>query len=202
MKQNVVITAFGPFGDHPVNASSLALQHLKEGGFSKEEESVNIVTKELPVVYKAVELLLKQIWEELSPAFVIHIGVSGLCTEVKLETHANETCYERPDIVGHIPVDKETWPTMTSCLALQDVVTELQDCGDNFTPVSVSNDPGQYLCQYSFHHSLKRGQGRAVFIHVPTTDKSTTDNTARSIRKVLQCLISHYNKSECSEEKS
>ena len=83
MKQTVVITAFGPFGDHPVNASSLALQHLKEEGFSEEGMSVTIVTKELPVVYKAVELLLKQIWEELSPAFVIHIGVSGLCTVSK-----------------------------------------------------------------------------------------------------------------------
>lgn len=202
MKQTVVITAFGPFGDHPVNASSLALQHLKEEGFSEEGMSVTIVTKELPVVYKAVELLLKQIWEELSPAFVIHIGVSGLCTEVKLETHANETCYERPDIVGHIPINKETWPTMMSCLALQDVVTELQDCGEVGTPVSLSNDPGQFLCQYSYHHSLKRGQGRAVFVHVPTTDKSATDNTARSIRKVLRCLIRHYNKEECSEEKS
>lgn len=202
MKQNVVITAFGPFGDHPVNASSLALHYLKEEGFSEEGESVKIVTKELPVVYKAVELLLKQIWEELSPAFVIHIGVSGLCTEVKLETHANETCYERPDIVGHIPVNKELWPTMTSCLALQDVVTELQDSGEGGTAVSLSNDPGQFLCQYSYHHSLKRGQGRAVFVHVPIVEKSSTQNTAHSIRKILRCLITHYNKTECSDDKS
>ena len=42
---------------------------------------------------------------------------------------------------------------MMSCLALQDVVTELQDCGEVGTPVSLSNDPGKEYSTVGFSNS-------------------------------------------------
>lgn len=62
-KSVVVVTGFGPFRDIKVNASWQAVQLVPEQHF----DDVEIVIKEIPVAYDAVNTLVPQLWEKYNP---------------------------------------------------------------------------------------------------------------------------------------
>lgn len=65
-KDTVLVTAFGPFGRHKINASSQAVKLLPSLNL-EEELGVNLVTLELPVVYETVKETVPRLWEVYNP---------------------------------------------------------------------------------------------------------------------------------------
>uniref|UniRef100_A0A8D2IXY4 Pyroglutamyl-peptidase I n=1 Tax=Varanus komodoensis TaxID=61221 RepID=A0A8D2IXY4_VARKO len=55
---------FGPFGEHSVNASWIAVQELEKMGL---REDVDLHVYEIPVEYQAVQRLIPALWEKHSP---------------------------------------------------------------------------------------------------------------------------------------
>ncbi|XP_069332780.1 pyroglutamyl-peptidase 1 isoform X4 [Eulemur rufifrons] len=55
---------FGPFGEHTVNASWIAVQELEKLGLG---DSVDLHVYEIPVEYKTVQRLIPALWEKHSP---------------------------------------------------------------------------------------------------------------------------------------
>nr|XP_015296292.1 PREDICTED: pyroglutamyl-peptidase 1 isoform X3 [Macaca fascicularis] len=68
---------FGPFGEHTVNASWIAVQELEKLGLG---DSVDLHVYEIPVEYKTVQRLIPALWEKHSPQislrlYVLHLSV-------------------------------------------------------------------------------------------------------------------------------
>ncbi|XP_047700186.1 pyroglutamyl-peptidase 1 isoform X2 [Prionailurus viverrinus] len=63
-RKAVVVTGFGPFGEHTVNASWIAVQELEKLGLG---DSVDLHVYEIPVEYKTVQRLIPALWEKHSP---------------------------------------------------------------------------------------------------------------------------------------
>jgi len=183
MSSRVLITGFGPFANHPVNASSETLKIV-----SKELVLEGIVFdfQELRVVYESTKEFISTYWETKSPLFCVHLGVY---TEkfVSVECQCNETEYSLKDVEEKIPGDGK-WPFIRSAFPLKEIVQILSEQSLP-VPVRLSKDAGQYLCQYSFHNSLHNGKGKSVFIHVPKLEDSPAKNTAAVVIAIIKELL-------------
>lgn len=59
---NILITGFGPFGVHKINASWECVSLLPN-----EIQGYNIIKKEIPVMYSYVEENIPQLWNKYNP---------------------------------------------------------------------------------------------------------------------------------------
>jgi pyroglutamyl-peptidase len=66
----VIVTGFGPFGHHKVNASWEAVKKLKDSNI-EDELKIKLVTAELPVEYDFVESEIPKLWKKHNPEVTI-----------------------------------------------------------------------------------------------------------------------------------
>lgn len=59
---NIVVTGFGPFSGHPINASWESVKLLP-----KEIDGFNIITEQIPVVYADVDTRVPYLWKTHNP---------------------------------------------------------------------------------------------------------------------------------------
>lgn len=64
--ETVLVTGFGPFGVHEVNASMEAVKLLPSLDLEREL-GIRLVTREIPVVYDYVKSTIPQLWELHKP---------------------------------------------------------------------------------------------------------------------------------------
>lgn len=64
-KFKVIVTGFGPFKGHDINASWETAKALRELNF--EESNINLIIKEVPVVYDTVINEIPSLWKEHQP---------------------------------------------------------------------------------------------------------------------------------------
>uniref|UniRef100_A0A8C4LIX4 Pyroglutamyl-peptidase I n=2 Tax=Equus asinus TaxID=9793 RepID=A0A8C4LIX4_EQUAS len=74
-RKAVVVTGFGPFGEHTVNASWIAVQELEKLGLG---DSVDLHVYEIPVEYKTVQRLIPALWEKHSPQVPLRLHLLHL----------------------------------------------------------------------------------------------------------------------------
>lgn len=75
MEQNfpkIVVTGFGPFGNHKINASWESVKLLPSLGIENEFK-VRLIIVEIPVEYETVEKLVPKLWAEHKPLVSFHI---------------------------------------------------------------------------------------------------------------------------------
>lgn len=72
----VLVTGFGPFGHHAVNASWVAVSGLKKLGVEHNSKEVPLEAKEIPVAYDIVSSVVPQLYERFNPRLCVHVGVS------------------------------------------------------------------------------------------------------------------------------
>lgn len=63
MKDVILVTGFGPFGEHKVNASWEAVKLLKK----REIDNAEIVVEEIPVIYSYIEEQVPLLWKKYNP---------------------------------------------------------------------------------------------------------------------------------------
>lgn len=61
--ENVVVTGFGPFAGHQINASWEAVKLLKH----ETIDGINFVLEEIPVVYDYIDKTIPFLWEKYNP---------------------------------------------------------------------------------------------------------------------------------------
>lgn len=83
----MLLTGFGPFGDHRINASWESVKLLNE----RTIDNYRIKTIEIPVVYDYVEGNVELLWKTHDPKLVVHVGVSNFTDKLQLETQAFRT---------------------------------------------------------------------------------------------------------------
>ncbi|XP_075216897.1 pyroglutamyl-peptidase 1 isoform X2 [Lycorma delicatula] len=190
-KRNVVVTGFGPFYGHPVNASWEAVK-LLPGMNIENEADINLVIEEIPVVYNAIEKRIPELWKQYNPLLVIHVGVSNLARNLTLERCARQSGYKKCDIKGQKPLfttcfgsEKIIYSSL-DILDLSGKINTLRDC----VQTSVSTDAGRYLCEYTYYTSLSQDHSRCLFVHVPDLQKPyTSEQTALGLCRIIKLLV-------------
>ena len=174
----LLVTAFGPFGGRPRNASSLALAGLKE-------RMPWINTRILPVDAVLAPLRMSRALREVRPDAVLMLGEAGGGTAIRLETTAwNELDFRIPDNAGRQPrrlrIDERAPDSLSSTLPFKSIHEALSSAGHEAV---LSDDPGRYLCNRILFHTLlrmdeSRSGARAGFVHLPW---ETDYPTARAV---------------------
>lgn len=191
-KPTVLVTGFGPFAMHQVNASWVAVQELEKMGLG-EDLDVSLVTIEIPVEYSTVREKIPMLWKDISPQLVVHVGVSGIAKELTLEQVAHNDGYDKPDVRGLLPYDKCCVGGAPHCLTSDidmnqvcDAVNKAQ-CGVHSI---VSHDPGRYLCDFIYFTSLNVNKTSTAFIHVPPLDRPySAQQLAIGLRLAIRAMI-------------
>ncbi|XP_047230508.1 pyroglutamyl-peptidase 1-like isoform X2 [Girardinichthys multiradiatus] len=98
--RTVVVTGFGPFGEHTVNASWVAVQEMKKLGLG---ENVDLHIEEVPVEYQKVQSLVPSLWKQYHPWLLVHVGVAGMATTVTLEKCGRNHGYKVLDNCSFCP---------------------------------------------------------------------------------------------------
>jgi len=102
----------------------------------------------------------------------LHFGVASSYKEFALESHAyNQADFRVPDQLGWMPrgelIIRDTKPSLQTQLPIQDLFQVIRCYGD---PVKISVDPGRFVCNWIYFHSLHRAwleNTSSLFVHVP-----------------------------------
>lgn len=65
--KKILITGFGPFNNHIVNASWEAVKELSKLWPQSELCNIELITKQIPVSYEYVSTEIPKLWEEHNP---------------------------------------------------------------------------------------------------------------------------------------
>ncbi|XP_072803473.1 pyroglutamyl-peptidase 1 isoform X5 [Vicugna pacos] len=142
-RKAVVVTGFGPFGEHTVNASWIAVQELEKLGLG---DSVDLHVYEIPVEYKTVQRLIPALWEKHSPQLVVHVGVSGMATAVTLEKCGHNKGYKGLDNCRFCPGSQccvEDGPESIDSIIDMDAVCKRVTTLGLDVSVTISQDAGR-----------------------------------------------------------
>ncbi|KAJ8408371.1 hypothetical protein AAFF_G00257850 [Aldrovandia affinis] len=166
-KRTVIVTGFGPFGEHTTNASWVAVQELKKLGLGHD---VDLHVYEVPVEYQTVQSLVPSLWKQYHPQLVVHVGLSGMATTVTLEKCGRNHGYKGLDNCSFCPDTQccvDGGPDCIDSVIDMDSVCKRVTAAGLGVAVSVSKDAGRYLCDYTYYTSLYLSRGRSAFVHVP-----------------------------------
>lgn len=192
-KKTVLVTGFGPFGEHTVNASWVAVQELAK----KSIPGVDIVIQEMPVVYDTVKEKVPQLWAQVKPDLVIHVGVSKEAKAITLEQQAHNDGYKRLDILEKCPSNMCCVDGANDCIRsdidMEKVCSDVNESAITAKAV-VSHDPGRYLCDFSYFVSLHIDKSKSAFVHVPPLNKPYSgQELAEGLEQVICSIIKLQN---------
>ncbi|GLV43471.1 uncharacterized protein CBL_04013 [Carabus blaptoides fortunei] len=189
--EKVLVTGFGPFGDHKINASWEAVKLLP----NINKNSVELIVEEIPVSYKDVDEKIKILWETYKPTLVIHVGVSSFTDKITMETRANRSGYCRRDCLGEIHPSgnccaiNEGFETIHCGIGAKEICKELNE---HFNKIiaQTSDDAGRYLCEYIFYKSLYIDCNKTMFVHVPPLNKPfSAEELAESLMQIIKTAL-------------
>nr|CAH7744939.1 unnamed protein product [Callosobruchus chinensis] len=187
MNDTVLVTGFGPFGEHRVNASWESVKLLPD-----TIHNTSIIKKEIPVVYSCVDSTVPSLWKQYNPSLVIHVGVSSLASKLTIEKCAHGTGYNRCDVAGSTYTSGQLQCNGQDCIYTGIDTDVLCEHLNSIGPVKscTSCDAGRYLCEYIYYKSLSIDHTRSLFIHVPPIDQPySTKELALAIEGVIKCCL-------------
>lgn len=199
--KKILVTGFGPFGQHKVNASWVAVQELEKLWQRRREElkGHTLQTREIPVAYAYVSENLPKIYKECTPDLCIHVGVAPY-TVLKLERRGRNTPYIHPDINGNSPSTYRCMETGPDAIAtrfnLERVCQNLSESSGNGVQFEISEDAGRYLCDFIYYKSLHLNKCPVVFVHVPALDQPySREQLGQAIKDVVEVLLAEMGNS-------
>lgn len=168
MAETILLTGFGPFGEHTRNLTEAVVRRLD----GAEREGFVVRGLPLPVQFERAVALLEEAVASATdgpPAAVICCGIHGDADgPIRLELAArNERDYPIPDAEGQQArgevVERDGPPMVFSTLPVAAIKQAFDDAG---IPAVLSEDAGHYLCNAVFYWTARRLRP-AGFLHVP-----------------------------------
>ncbi|XP_073954168.1 pyroglutamyl-peptidase 1-like [Choristoneura fumiferana] len=203
MKPIVLVTGFGPFDHHPVNASWEAVKLMNKEAI-EDKHRIELVTLEIPVTYQNVDEFVPALWETHEPKLMIHVGVSSIANCFTLETQAHRKGYQRQDYFEQCPANHictaEGAIRIHTKLNVERICKEFNDGAEENVSAVSSKDAGRYLCEYIYYTSLSVDNTRTLFVHVPDTNLYPSEQTARGLEKILDLCLEQIREAEDSKE--
>lgn len=211
---NVVVTGFGLFRDHKSNPSWEA---IKDGQLKLDRPNINVITREVMVSYREVDQVVHELWDEYKPILMVHVGLAAFEQTIRIEQLARHGPYLYRDVVQEAP-HEELRLFYERCERQIEATEDLADPADKFDcsrsyfdiervcqklnqfhlegklPIGFkcSQDAGLYVCEYLYQASLRKCD-RAVFIHVPDTDKCPLEVTRLALKLAIETLLDELN---------
>ncbi|VDO46394.1 unnamed protein product [Onchocerca flexuosa] len=193
----IVLTGFGPFQLYDSNPSEKVVQRIVKEGIKDIQPNARIVVKVMPVVYEDVQYIVSELWAKYHPDLVVHLGVHSINHVIKIETRSCGIGYYQDDVKSKTPEnhmcpladcyfdeEKSTIYTGLDCEKLLEAV-RTEFAGEN-VQFELSDDPGRYLCAYSYYISLRHDRNCSLFVHIPRFNKSCT---LELITKIVKEII-------------
>ncbi len=161
----ILVTGFGPFPGTPQNPSETLIKAMAS---RPEPDDVRRVFGVLPTNWKTLEHALKTLIAQHKPDIAVHLGYSANSPGFQLESSAyNETCVSK-DVAGQKASCEWISPAspqkLKTALALDPLQSRLAASG---IATATSDNPGRYLCNMAYYHSLLALQQSSLFIHIP-----------------------------------
>lgn len=188
----VLVTGFGPFHHHVVNASWVAVQELQRLGVEQNSQPVPLVTREIPVVYDVVSEGIPKLHEEVKPRLCVHVGVSPY-KGVKMERIARNRPYLMADVHGRAPSGFKCVQGGPECIQTRfslERVCEKVSRKQTDVDFGVSSDAGRYLCDFIYYTSLHVSSAPVLFVHVPELNKPyTAEQLGLALKAIVEALL-------------
>jgi pyroglutamyl-peptidase len=138
----------------------------------------------------------------------VHLGVSGQATSVCLEEYAyNNMTFRVPDEAGFQPQQEcitsvcEYDSALQSDLPLAAISAQIGAehtiaTGSETSVIAMSSDPGRYLCNYIYYHSLQHFAQKSqlkhcVFIHVPPVEVMSLETQIKVVSQCVRLIREH-----------
>lgn len=191
-KYTALVTGFGPFDNHVINASWEAVKELSNLSATSEQlKDVKVIVKEIPVSYDGVVDNVSKLWNEYKPTVILHVGVSKIARCLTIEGCARSNGYIRPDIHNKCPDENDVPEKILKSGINVNKVCDIVNTRSQETKCKacVSYDAGRYLCEYIFYKSLEIEPMKTLFVHVPDLDTYSSVQTAKGLHDVLCYLI-------------
>ena len=170
MKGTILLTGYEPFLDFKRNPSLEACKLLEGMDYNGYEVAV----EELPMRYKEIQDIIRQLVDKHQPAAVIATGVSSKAPDICVERVAiNVGSADGGPNFGYDTLDQVLNPTgpaaYWSTLPIRDIVEAIKKTG---IPARISNSAGTQGCNLVFYHLMdylaeKELDTPAGFIHIP-----------------------------------
>lgn len=170
MKGTILLTGYEPFLDFKRNPSLEACKLLEGMDYNGYEVAV----EELPMRYKEIQDIIRQLVDKHKPAAIIATGVSSKAPDICVERVAiNVGSADGGPNFGYDTLDQVLNPNgpaaYWSTLPIRDIVEAIKKTG---IPARVSNSAGTQGCNLVFYHLMdylaeKELDTPAGFIHVP-----------------------------------
>lgn len=188
----ILVTGFGPFHYHTVNASWVAVQGMAKLGIEHKSRQIPLKIAEIPVVYDVVSSDVPRLCEHVKPRLCVHVGVAPF-NVIKIEKYGRNCGYKGPDIYGRVPPTKVCVADGPDYIETQFNVDRLcatlskKQCDVVF---EASQDAGRYLCDFIYYTSLHQGKAPVVFVHVPDLNKPyTAEQLAIALKGLIETLL-------------
>lgn len=171
---NVLVMGFEPFEQDTINPAWEIARTLDGWSFESAGRTVRVQGRQLPCVFGASIVALKEAMAQCTPQLVVCLGLAGTRNEITPERIAMNVDDARiPDHAQAQPIDVPVidggpvayWST----LPIKAIVRDLRAAG---IPASVSNTAGSFVCNHIFYalmHALAEdgNRTRGGFVHVP-----------------------------------
>ncbi|KAJ0397263.1 hypothetical protein ATCC90586_008868 [Pythium insidiosum] len=197
-RRDVYLTGFGKFGDILENPTTFLVQKLADDENVTEAKVLEVSAE------GSLEMLAPlRAKAEASgrPCIFLHLGVNAGSTQFALERIGyNVADFRIPDERGWVAkqevIASGEAESLSTQLPLDDMLEKLKGHTDL---VDISTDPGRYICNFVFFHSLKWAkdtmateggatQHHALFVHVPQFSVIPLEDQAAFIRQVIQLV--------------
>jgi pyroglutamyl-peptidase len=169
MAPTILITGFGPFPSAPVNPTGPLAMWLARVRLGRTK----IATHIFPTSYAAVDRELPKLIARYRPDALLMFGLATKARALRIETRARNALSPLADASGFVPSRCAIAPGRADALLLPTPSRLLLATARAMrVPVALSNDAGDYLCNYLCWKAVlatrKPGGPRlAAFIHVP-----------------------------------
>ncbi|KAK5976485.1 Pyroglutamyl-peptidase I [Trichostrongylus colubriformis] len=126
---------------------------------------------------------------------VVHIGAHEEYHHIKLEQQSFGRGYCGYDIDGCVPSNNVCTtcsnPVLCTSIDCKGIASQVsRDLNFKDLKITASDDPGRYLCAYSFYLSLSFDATRSIFIHVPPFDSNCTlEMVTAVVQKIIAAIL-------------
>ena len=220
MTENIlVITGFGAFANVTDNPTQQIVKELQDSLPSITTEKTGGTKETIQIIYHILEvsvdycesfiskLKAEHIGKEL---YFIHLGVDCNGETIKLEQFAyNNKTFRVPDYRGYQPqnevIENEntfdlpletSWNVNEILQSIHNKIIENNTVSNYFLKPSfltISNDPGRYLCNYIYYRSLcqhlQHHHQYSLFVHVPEFSIISKEQQVNLVKLIVETLL-------------
>ena len=198
-----LVTGFGPFHNARENPTTIIANRLVEYLKSKEEEAATLASRTRTLIIQTSAQAARSALDEIvqpssnttTTIVYLHLGVNYKGTKFQLEQCAyNDASFRIPDEQGYQPrgvcivKDVSLGSSLETNLNLENICTLL----DSMAPVTVSTDPGRFVCNYTYFYSLHKTQHcsnvYSLFVHVPPFAVVPEQEQMKVLVAIMQCI--------------